>query len=173
MFFIETLADLEMNVRAGRTPERTVGSLAHRTPGLHARPNVHHRTLMAGELSGAGAITMDARIIVPGGRPVELEGQEGVVSWQFPEEEALARWQHRDFLALERFRAEARRVGPSLLHPQHQRSLFKPWVSGSQRPRSPFDAKWLADGFIDGSDRHGALQFGLSLLGVSEEVQGG
>ncbi len=171
VFFIETLADLEKEVRAGRTPEQVVGSLAHRTPDLHARPNVHHRTLMAGELSDAGAITMDGRIIVSGGRPAELEGQKGVVFLQSPEEEALARWQRGDFVALERAQAKAWRVGISLLDPEQQRALFRPWVDGPRRPKTLVEVKALADAFIDGVDRRNALLFGLSMLGVSEAAQ--
>jgi hypothetical protein len=32
LFFVETLADLEKQMRTGRTPEHIVGSIAHRTP---------------------------------------------------------------------------------------------------------------------------------------------
>jgi hypothetical protein len=42
LFFIETLADLEKHVKAGRTPEQVVRSLADKTPVLDCKPSVHH-----------------------------------------------------------------------------------------------------------------------------------
>ena len=47
LFFIEVLADLEKQVRKGRTPEEVVGNLAYKTPDLQSSPNAHHRTLLA------------------------------------------------------------------------------------------------------------------------------
>jgi hypothetical protein len=167
IFFIETLADLEKEVRRGRTPEQVVGSLAHRTPDLHARPNVHHRNLLVGELSGAGTFAMDGRIIVPGGRPVELKGKKGTVYMQSPEEEALARWQRGDFVELERLRAKAWRAELSQIDPEQQRALFRPWVRGSRRPKTLADAKVLADTIIDEKDRAETLQLGLAIIGLS------
>src|SRR5204862_7363627 len=65
LFFIETLADLEKQVRRGRTQEEIVGSLAYKAPDLASRPSVHHTTLLSGELSGAGEIEMgDGRPII-------------------------------------------------------------------------------------------------------------
>mgnify|MGYP001572228173 FL=1 len=59
LFFVETLADLEKNARFGRSPEDVVGSLAYKTPDLHSKANVHHRSLLEGELSGEGEIDME------------------------------------------------------------------------------------------------------------------
>ena len=90
LLFIETLADLEKQVRRGRTPEGVVGSLAYKTPDINSQPNAHHRTLIAGELSGSGEIDMRfGRPIVSGGKHTELEGRTGIVFEQPPEEEAL------------------------------------------------------------------------------------
>ena len=58
LFFIETLADLEKQIRSGRTPEQIVGELAYKTPDMGSRPNVHHMVLLNGELNGAGVIEM-------------------------------------------------------------------------------------------------------------------
>ena len=96
LLFIETLADLEKQVRRGRTPEGVVGSLAYKTPDIDSQPNVHHRTLIAGELTGGGEIDMRfGRPIVSGGKYTELEGRTGIVFEQPPEEEALNRWQRK------------------------------------------------------------------------------
>ena len=42
LFFIETLADLEKEVRRGRTPEQVVGSLAYKTPDMNSHVSPHH-----------------------------------------------------------------------------------------------------------------------------------
>src|SRR5207302_6257242 len=107
LFYIETLADLEKQVRSGRTPEQIVGNLAYKTPDMSSKCNIHHMTLLAGELSGQGGIEMEyGRPIIGGGQAVELAGQTGVVFQQSPEEEAFHRWQVGEFLSLERLHAK-------------------------------------------------------------------
>lgn len=172
LFFIETLADLEKEVGKGRTPEQVVGNLAEKTPDLTGRPNVHHRTMLAGELSGAGSITMGhGQIMVSGGTPTGLEGRSGWVFSQTPEEEALNRWQRGEFLDLERQQAKAWRRGLELLDPARQKALFSGWF-GTTKPRTLAEVKTLTDQFIDGPEREASLRFGLSLLAVSNERQG-
>jgi hypothetical protein len=51
MFYVETLADLEKTLKRGQSAEALVGMLAEKTPS-GALPNVHHRTLIVGELLG-------------------------------------------------------------------------------------------------------------------------
>lgn len=46
LFFVETLADLEKEVRAGRTPEDVVGNIALKTPDMSC-VSVHHRSLIS------------------------------------------------------------------------------------------------------------------------------
>ena len=58
LFYIETLADLEKQVRAGKTPEQVVGEIAYKTPDMQAYPNFHHLALIWGELMGKGQIEM-------------------------------------------------------------------------------------------------------------------
>ena len=112
LFFIETLADLEKKVRLGRTPEQVVGNLAYKTPDMSSKPNAHHSTLLEGELFGF-ATTLDmknGRIHASGGKTVTLEGKTGVIFQPSAEEEALARWQNKEFMDLERLRAKAWRL---------------------------------------------------------------
>src|SRR5258708_37964758 len=52
LFYIETLADLEKEVRLGKTPEQAVGELAHKTPDMQSQANIHHMTLVWAELMG-------------------------------------------------------------------------------------------------------------------------
>jgi hypothetical protein len=51
LFFVECLADLEKAIKSRSTPEQLVGSLARRTPESQVYSNVHHTTILKGELS--------------------------------------------------------------------------------------------------------------------------
>ncbi len=42
LFYVETLADLNKQMRAGRTPEQVVGNIAFKTPVIASELNVHH-----------------------------------------------------------------------------------------------------------------------------------
>lgn len=96
LFFVETLADLEKEIRSGRTPEQVVGNIAHKTPDMGC-VSVHHRSLIIGELLGRGSVEMSGRPIIPGGRTIELEGKTGVLFKDAPEIEASKRWERGDF----------------------------------------------------------------------------
>lgn len=52
LFYVETLADLEKQVRAGRTPEDEVRIIADKFPDQSAYPCAHHDSLVLGELHG-------------------------------------------------------------------------------------------------------------------------
>lgn len=166
LFFIETLADLEKEVREGRTPEQVVGSLAYKTPDLHSNVNTHHSTLLNGELTGRAFVETTSYLpILPGGRHTKVEGQSGVVFEPAPEERALRRWQNGSFLELEREQAAQWRRSLELLAPERQREFFANWFEGGQ-PSSLTDVKRAADSFIDGPFRGRALAFGLQLVGL-------
>ena len=102
LFFIETLADLEKQMKSGKSPEDVVGDIALKAPDRGAHPNAHHRRLVETELYGLDTIAMDGRGILTGGKPAFLEGQKGIIFSRSPEQEAFHRWQRRDFLGTER-----------------------------------------------------------------------
>jgi len=79
LFFIETLADLEKEVRRGRTPEQVVGSLAYKTPDMNSHVSPHHTWMLLSELRGDQQIAMDARIRRADGIVVHLNDQQGVI----------------------------------------------------------------------------------------------
>ena len=58
LFFIETLADLEKEVRKGKTPEQVVGEIAYKTPDMSPRSNVYHMALAWGALLGKRCISL-------------------------------------------------------------------------------------------------------------------
>src|ERR1700722_19977585 len=102
LFYIETLADLERAVKQGKTPEQVVGEIAYKSPDMQSYPNVHHLTLIWGELMGKGEIRMVGFPILAGGKFVSLEGATGVIYQQDPEAGALNRWQQGESLEVER-----------------------------------------------------------------------
>src|SRR4051812_26228765 len=67
LFFVETLADLEKQVKAGRTPEDEVGGIANKTPEQSGAPNVFHATLCNGELRGY-PVSMNRRPVLGGAK---------------------------------------------------------------------------------------------------------
>src|SRR5260370_36483003 len=116
LFFVETLADLEKEMRSGRTAEQVVGSIAYNTPEQQATANVHHHSILAAELSGNPEIDIQRpKPVLGGGKPVVLEGSKGLIFHESPEEEAVRRWQNRQFLEIERNIAKACRRPQSML----------------------------------------------------------
>lgn len=102
LFYVETLADLEKQVREGWTPEAVVELIAAKTPP-GAVPNVHHTTMILQELAGAPPLTMDTRPVLAGGVPKRTPDGRLVIDYEgFPEAEALDRWRSGDFLEVER-----------------------------------------------------------------------
>ena len=101
LFFVETLADLEKKIKAGRSPEQIVGNLAYKTPDT-ASVNTYHRDLLAGELMGKGIVKMDGRPCASGGKYLKLGNETGLLFQEPPEKEAFNRWQKHEFLEIER-----------------------------------------------------------------------
>lgn len=172
LFFVETLADLEKEIQSGRTPEQVVGNLAYKTPDMGSVPNVHHLTLLTGEL-GRGA-TVDMRLgrpVIGGGKAVTLGGETGVIFEQPPEQKALQRWQRREFLDVEREMARDWRRGLSGIDFDHVYKNFQQWFGESDKPRNLSQVKALSDHVIDAPNREQAFAYGLSLVGVPQHIQ--
>lgn len=101
LFYVETLADLDKEMRQGRSAEQVVGEIATKSPEIHGYPNVHHNELLLSDLFGQH-ISMTMRPIIAGGRPVESEGKKGVNFDIPPEAKAFSRWQDGEYTKLER-----------------------------------------------------------------------
>ena len=170
LFFIEVLADLEKQVRAGRTPEEIVGNLAYKTPDVQASPNAHHGTLLSAELSGLDTIPMDGRGILTGARPVTLEGSMGLMFPKTAEEEAFFRWQRREFLELERQLAKMWRLALSDVNYDEMYHFSQKWFAGG-KPKTLGEVKALAEAKIDRTDQEAGLKFGMALLGIPDSMQ--
>ncbi len=168
IFFVETLADLEKKTQSGRSPEEIVGNLAYKTPDLHSKANVHHRTLLEGELSGEGKIDMEyGRPHIGGGRYVELGGQTGAFFETSPEEEALKRWQEHRFLELERFYAKQWRKELSNINLEGIYRQYQTSFAGQPKPKTFEEIKVMVDKVIDGPDQEQVLKTELAFIGVS------
>src|SRR3984957_8005132 len=85
LLFVGCLADLEKGIRSRRTREQLVGTLATRTPESQSYPNVHHSTILRGELAGRFNLrTVHGRVVLAGGKRVQLGDKRGVVFEQSP-----------------------------------------------------------------------------------------
>jgi len=52
IYYVEVLADLDLENPGARTREKVVGDLAAKTPVMHSAPNVVHTSICLGELNG-------------------------------------------------------------------------------------------------------------------------
>ncbi|MCK5450798.1 MAG: hypothetical protein KAI70_03425, partial [Candidatus Omnitrophica bacterium] len=171
LFFIETLADLEKEIRKKRTAEDVVGSLAYKTPDMSSCPNVHHTSLLVGELSGLGKFEMgDGRPVVSGGQMKELGGKTGVVFELSPEAEAFGRWQKKEFLDIERLNAKAWRRALTNINFEEKYKSFQMFFPLG-KPKTLVDVKKFVDFYLDGPDQEKTLIFGLSLLDLPQHLQ--
>src|SRR5580700_2123937 len=170
LFFAETLADLEKQVHAGRTPEAVVGNLAHKTPDMQSSPATHHTRLLGADLYGAETVVMDGRILRSGGKVVRLDGKSGIFFAQTEEQEALSRWQRHEFLDLERQIAKHWRRELSGINHDESYEFFRKWFLIG-KPKTLAEVKALADAMIDASPQEASLAFGLNLLGIPEAAQ--
>jgi hypothetical protein len=169
LFLIETLADLEKDVGAGRIPKDVVGHLALRTPDMQAYPCTHHRELIGGDLYG-NPIPMDGRIPCNSGKVVNLNDKKGVFFSRTKEEEALQRWYKGEFLDVERQIAKTWRRELCDVDYEQSYLFFQKWFLLG-KPKSVAEVKALADAYIDGSPQDGSLKFGMTLLDIPEAAQ--
>ena len=112
IFFVETLADLTKQQRAGstRTPQDEVRILADKSPVMSASPCVHHMQLAIANLLGQTAPHL-GQVPLAGGRPVRnKDGKPGVVFENSPEAESFSRWQRGQFFEVERDTASSWRA---------------------------------------------------------------
>jgi hypothetical protein len=173
VFFAECLADLERDMSQSKgTPESLVGSLATKTPESQACGNVFHMRVLQSELHGSFDLSQVLyRPLRESGRPVTTGDMKGVVFRASEEEEAVNRWQKREFLDLERQQAKNWRgmienIDLDALAVNIRR-LIGPW----REPKSLEDAKFLTDTIIDCVDQEWLLRSGLMIVGLPEETE--
>jgi len=171
LFYVETLADLEKAVRAGRTPEQEVGFIARKTPEMHGGPSVHHQTLALANLMGRD-VPLIARIPIAGGRPVKVGDQTGVVYEASPEYQAFSRWQKGQFLEVERQFAQRWRASLSSLDLKAVAERMQSLGVSPQTCKSLQDAKRLADTIVQGKDKpFDRMKLALLFLDIPRECE--
>lgn len=104
LFYIETLGDLEKEMKNGRTAEEVVGNIADKFP-QSGTPNAYHESICYYNLLGHD-IPDYGQILINYGRPVKENGKSGIVIEEAPEAEVFRRWQKREFLEIERLYAK-------------------------------------------------------------------
>ncbi len=169
LFFVETLADLEKEVRTGKTPEQIVGNLAYKTPDTGCI-GVHHRNLLFGELTGYGSVEMTGRPIISGGQIVKLGNETGVIFKEPPEVEAFQRWQKHQFLEIERTIAKKWREELTNTTTSDISKIFQQFFAVSGVPKSLNELKVQVDRIVENSRKENLI-FCLSLIGVLPKVQ--
>jgi hypothetical protein len=169
LFFVECLADLEKSIRSRSTPEQLVGSLADRTPDAQACANIHHMTVLHGELTRQFALKKQLfRPLLGGGMPVQLGDKKGMIFQRGKEEEALDRWSRREFLDLERTIAKVWRRALSNIDLNANAKSVMAELGHWKTPKTLEEAKQITDTIIDNIDSEWLISFGLELLGVPE-----
>ncbi|MCK4825385.1 hypothetical protein KA005_57085, partial [bacterium] len=169
IFFVETLADLEKAVKAGRTPEQEVGLIALKTPEMHSSPNMFHNQICIGSLLG-NQVPMDGRILKLGGKPVKTADQSGIVFDVPPEMEALSRWQSGDFLAVERQYAKLWRRLLGSFNFEETLNSFNSIGIDAQTCKTLEDAKSISESIVDQDGySFGRFKFAFSLLNIPEK----
>jgi hypothetical protein len=170
LFFVETLADLEKAMKQGRNPEHEVGVLAAKTPDMHSYMAVHHRDLLAAELSGAQKIEMAGKAYRAGAEWVELSGQAGIMFRRTDEEEAFERWMKHEFQELERQIAKAWRRNLSNIDYSGVYEYFQKYYRKA-KPKTLAQVKTFAEKLVDETEPERSLRFGLRLLGFPEAAK--
>lgn len=169
LFFVECLADLEKSIRSRSTPEQLVGSLADRTPDAQACANIHHMTILHGELTRQYDLKKQLfRPLLGGGIPVQLGDKKGMIFQRSKEEEALDRWSRREFLDLERTIAKVWRQALSKIDLDANAKSVMAELGHWKTPKTLEEAKQITDTIIDNMDPEWLIGFGLELLGVPE-----
>ena len=172
LFFVECLADLEKAIRSKSTPEQLVGSLATRTPESQSYPNVHHATILRGELAGKFDLkTARGRVMLAGGRHVQLGDKKGAIFEHSTEAEAVSRWGKREFLELERNIARQWRRSLTSIDLSAMAQDVLSALGHWRKPKSLQDARAMADTIVDNMDPEWLIRFGLNLLGAPETVE--
>lgn len=104
MIFIETLADLEKEMKNNKSAEDVVGTMAYKFPN-NGMPNVFHNQICLGNLLG-NHVNMRGQILLGGGYMAKNGNKKGAVFEQSLEEQALKRWEDRDFRKVEQLYAK-------------------------------------------------------------------
>lgn len=174
LFYVECLADLEKTPKSGkslRTAEDIVGEIATKTPSMGFYPNLNHQTLIEADLLG-NKVEMSNRVVLPAGQTKQgPDGKIGIHYKQFPEVEAMQRWQRGDFLEIESKIAKYWRNSLSGLNFDLQIAWVKNIIPTGKKFKTLEEIKEFADNFVKGKDKE-TYELALYLLNIPENKRG-
>lgn len=169
LFYVETLADLEKEVTEGKKPEDVVGRLAEKTPS-GAAPNVYHRHLILGELTGT-TIEMNGQVVIGAGDVKQApDGSVGVHVDEFPEEAVLHRWKNHEFLEIERAAAKGWRAELAEHDPDRLIAVLKNILPVDTKISDLEQLKTFIDSFCSSKEQE-VITLALEVLGVPDEYK--
>ncbi len=170
LFFVETLADLELEMKKGRTPEDIVGNLAYKTPEM-AKVNAYHRNLIQSELLYDDCIIeMSGRPVLPGGRTVVSDGKIGIIFDESPENEAFKRWQKSEFLEIERSIAKTWRLSLNEINTEQNFNNAKIFFNILNKSKTLDDLKTNIDRILDVPKNEEILKNSLYIMNISDSA---
>jgi hypothetical protein len=106
IFLTEVLADLHKPPPKGKTAEEVVAKISAKVPQLGAFPNIHHGTLVLGDLLGH-LVEMIRVPVIPEGQIIQAGDRTTGYYGEMAESAAVRRWLKGDFLGVERDYAKA------------------------------------------------------------------
>ena len=170
LFHVETLADLAKPAQLRRAPEDEVRIIARKFPVSNGIPSIFHTTLCENELLGE-SVPLTGQIPVAGGKAVRSGYESGMVFDEFPESLAFARWQKRQFDALERQTAHHWRKYLSDLDLSRIAEMFRKLGIDGKLCKTLEDAKRMAEEIVMSEERPlDRVQLALFFLGIDRRL---
>jgi hypothetical protein len=149
LFYIETLGDIEKEVKGNKTSQQIVSNIALKTP-QNSYPNMHHSRLLVHNLLG-GKVDMANRPNLGGGIFKESpDGKIGVHYEKFVEAEAMQRWQEEKFLEIEKNFAKKWRKSLSNIDFDYMIGLAKNIIPKGKKFKNLVEIKDFVDNFVQG-----------------------
>ncbi|MFI3188550.1 hypothetical protein BCS42_13505 [Crenothrix sp. D3] len=170
LFYIETLADLDKEMKRGRTAEQVVGEIASKTPEMGGSPNVHHMDLLIGNLLGQ-KIAMDGRPVIAGGKPVKSGEKKGMNFDVSPEAKAYSRWQDGQYLDIEREFAKSWRTQVKAMTFEKSEGYAKKLGIDISECKNIDDAYTAANRIVQSNDKpYELMEFVLTSLDIPHNL---
>lgn len=150
MFYIETLADLEKEIKNGRTAEEIIGNIAEKFPQT-GMLNDYHDNMCLKNLLGID-IPINGQIMIQSGRVINNNNTTGLVIEETEEAKAFYRWQNKEFLTIERDYAKRLRDEVINLKLQDLYDLLNFFPLDYTLTKSIEEVKELVEGYLSDSN---------------------
>lgn len=169
LFYVETLADLEKEMKGGRTAEQVVGNIAEKSPQLSGAPNISHFELMLASLMGDN-VSMKQKPVIGGGAQVISGGKKGMNFEVSLEAKAFSRWQDGEYQQIEREFARSWRQKIKSMSFDSSASYAKKLGIDISSCKNMDDAAFAAKQIVTKSDRpYDLIAFIVESVGIPRE----